>query len=488
MTKVNGQPYSEAVLDRCISGRSAFNITFSGKGAGPPRPMPVGGGMSGDQPRTSTISTSSASSWMPAPSTWSVPGTFRRARSSRMPTQMANDPLANEREEIAAFDSMLKVLLDSVQRVSTACDMLAAAPETMGECLLQQFPMGQHPGGSLITRLNSQTTKLAERIRDGESLIKSAIEGTMEMRRLNAETRETFKKRDSAWETNTHYDQKVEKLREYATRSNSVSTKMQNKLTRNHEKHYNSEQEFQKNLQETTRLTQEVLETKWAKVGQVLSNFCRFYVAIFDGANSMLNELSMLAEELVGNRPGQSDFMRDLGESEFVKQAQAVGQQAKERMSSFTSSAKGKFDNARGSFDGMYRGDSSASTSTPRANVGWNPAAGWGSSGGQHKSRSPSQSPRGGQQNPFDIDDGNPFDSGEPMNAGNNFPPHSQPLGGGYAPRGAPSPWASFQGMAAKGGSPWQSGQANPPGQSKGSPWAFAPQVPWNNGKGGIRR
>merc|ERR1719247_2783931 len=231
----------------------------------------------------------------------------------------------------------------------------------MSESLRKNFPKGSDQSGELVARLLEATSLFSARSQAGQRHIQGMIEQIQEARQVNASLREAFVERDKNWETNQHYEGKVQSIREQTTRKGSVSQKMAEKMSRNQQKQQSAEQAFHATMAKTAKDATEVLEAKWSNVGQVLGKLCRYYVSVFDGAGQMVRDLGMPAEEFTANCSQ---------DQEWVMKAQALGQKAKDRVTGFAGSAREKFESAKGSLGSPMWGVSSGSGSSTSAGGG----------------------------------------------------------------------------------------------------------------------
>jgi hypothetical protein len=304
------------------------------------------------------------------------------------PQAMTNDPLESCRSEIGEYDSLLACLGSCAQTIQVAIEMLANAPDPMSESLRKNFPKGSDQSGELVARLIEATSLFSARSQAGQRHIQGMIEQIQEARQVNASLREEFVERDKNWETNQHYEGKVQSIREQASRKGSVSQKMAEKMSRNQQKQQSAEQAFHATMAKTAKDASEVLEAKWSNVGQVLGKLCRYYVSVFDGTLPLTYRWSVQMACNVYFEEFTANCSQD---QEWVMKAQALGQKAKDRMTGFAGSAREKFESAKGSLGSPLWGVSSGGGSGSSTSAG------------------------GGEGNPFSPEPGHRSDGGHPF-------------------------------------------------------------------------
>lgn len=380
-----------------------------------------------------------------------MPGSIRRTK-TRMwgPKAMPNDPLEVCRQEISEFDTLLTVLGSCATTIQISTDMLGTAPEPLVETLQRSFPKGHDQSGDLVARLLEKTTMFGSRVKNGETHIRTMVDNIQELRKTINDVREQFTGRDNAWQMSKHYDSKVEGLQSQLAKKGSISQKLAEKISRNQQKQQESEQAYQREMAATAKQVNEVLEQKWPRVGQALVKLCRFYITIFDGADQMVRDLSVLVEELTRTCSVEDDW---------VRKAQSLGQQAKDRASGFASSAKEgasgfassareKLDNARGSLSGL---------------PSWGRSSSSGGGGGS----------AGDEGNPFDDEADSPSPSPSPSPALVHRTDSLSSAGAGSTRHGSGSPWASISSSLSSASEPAHSKQTTPTASS--TPAAAAP-------------
>lgn len=265
--------------------------------------------------RGSTLSSMSSASFssLARPSGISIPGTFRKVKTKCFgPTKMTNDPLDGLRAEITAYDTLLKALSSTAQTVHTAVEMLGSAPIPLFDPLRQFY--GQESCSPVVARMCAQLEAFASKQQQAAVFLSSMQELIQEISKDNATTRETFTARDLAWQTQSHYNGKVDSLQEQVSRAGSTP-KLNDKLNRNVQKKRESDDIFERAMSDAEVAADRLLSSRWKKMSQILRKFCRYYISLFEASQSLAQDFRELSEEFIAPAASeaacQSDHLQD---------------------------------------------------------------------------------------------------------------------------------------------------------------------------------
>ncbi|CAE8697316.1 unnamed protein product [Polarella glacialis] len=202
------------------------------------------------------------------------PGVLRR-RFGGGPVKMSSDPLKRQRAEVARFDALLAAIDKCRSEVAKAVAMLKAAPEPLLDQLQRLYPgKASCPvdgdGGPLVARLAEQLGSCALRLAAGEPHLEAMQRLLRELQEKTAVADLAFDTRDAAWDSKSHYDFKVEKLKKHPARS-GMSFTMEDRVLRNKQKQKESSAAFEKASAEAARAADTVLETRWCSTASALS-------------------------------------------------------------------------------------------------------------------------------------------------------------------------------------------------------------------------
>ncbi|CAE8642308.1 unnamed protein product [Polarella glacialis] len=151
-------------------------------------------------------------------------------------------------------------------------------------------PLSACKGGPLVARLAEQLGSCALRLAAGEPHLEAMQRLLRELQEKTAVADLAFDTRDAAWDSKSHYDFKVEKLKKHPARS-GMSFTMEDRVLRNKQKQKESSAAFEKASAEAARAADTVLETRWCSTASALSELCRCHASIFERA-----EVSRLAD------------------------------------------------------------------------------------------------------------------------------------------------------------------------------------------------
>lgn len=365
-----------------------------------------------------------------------------------------------------AFDSLLTVVSACATSLAAAVNNLAQAPAGLVDSLQKNVPREDLQGGELVHRFCKQVDMFASRARQGESHIEAARQIVLECQQKNAGVRAAFKGRDEAYQTSSHYETKVDSLRDGALHKGTLTQKMSDKLQRNQQKKDDSQRELNNRMGEAHRLATDVIAGKWRHLGEAMAKLCRYYCAIFDGAELMVKELFLLAEEFTQAVAAESQ--------PWARKTQEAAQQARERVAGMASGMGERFQGAMGSAAGYGRGAFGGPGQQQQGGEASPPPAGWRSmagslSPGMGSRPAPVAPPQQQQQQSQTSPWGHSFGdvaSRASGAAGSRVPWRpgvpTQVLGGGPAQGPQQSPWGSgqYQGPPPDSRGPW--GPAGP--------------------------
>jgi len=289
---------------------------------------------------------------------WSVvsmPGAFRRTKTKLWgPSQMPNDPLEMQSADLAELDAVVGALSSFVQSVSTSVDILSNAPSCVLDPLSRFYNSGA-PGCQAVSRFCNQLESFERRAKDGQTHMNSVLQMLQSMRDETCKVRAQFKQRDEAYQTHMHYSSKLDGMQEQISKV-GTHQKIIDKLNRNQEKKRDSEQMFQKEMEDTTRAVNDVLSMKYVRVGDCISKFCKYYAAIFSGGDMIAREFSEAAQQLAGQQSAQ----------QRVPYGQDMAQQFKDGVSGFASGMRDKFNSMQSTGSGAQGSDSTPPRSSSR--------------------------------------------------------------------------------------------------------------------------
>eukprot|EP00929_Paragymnodinium_shiwhaense_P074563 TRINITY_DN38169_c0_g1_i1.p1 TRINITY_DN38169_c0_g1~~TRINITY_DN38169_c0_g1_i1.p1 ORF type:complete len:722 (-),score=152.00 TRINITY_DN38169_c0_g1_i1:83-2248(-) len=231
-------------------------------------------------------------------SNMSMPSTLWRAKTKIMgPGRIPNDPLEPIRAEITEYESILNLYGNVSTAVQTAVESLTMAPKGMLEPL-QKF-YAPDPTGSLhAKRFSDHVTSFESRVKDSNAQLEQLRHMLQDAHRINEDVKKSFLARDKAWETERHYQSKLDGVRATVQKQGSANDKLMEKLQRNEEKHRESEASFADATDVTAKMAQGVLAKRFQKCGEMLAKLCKYYADAFDGADVLVKEMSDLHKNL----------------------------------------------------------------------------------------------------------------------------------------------------------------------------------------------
>lgn len=360
---------------------------------------------------------------------------------------MANDPLEPMRDELSELTDLMNTIETCGRTMQAAVEMMNSAPKIMLDKMQTFYPQ-DGPYGPLVLRFTALQGQLAQRLDSGKAHIQAMHSIIQRMFEQSNSISQSFKQRDEAYLSSSHYDKKVENLRQSMLRS-SGNQRLVEKCSRNEQKRIDSLQAFQQISDETEKSASAILSRKLQDTGEAVGHICRYLSNFFDGAERVANELNNVADGFA--RPSSPEEMMRRGR-EYAAQAAS---QARERMSGFASSARDRLSEAGQAANSKWQSASSGGR-TPESGTR-EPA--WG----------------GGQQSPGG--------SGGWPGFGGAWPSGSAG-GNGYAsggPGGSTSPWGTTPPQMSASGAPGQAGKGGGPP----SPWGPPQPVPVPGGYGG---
>jgi len=414
---------------------------------------------------TRSVSQKASERW----SVVSMPGALRRTKTKLWgPSKMPNDPLDMQSTDLAELEGLVGALTSFVHSVSTSVDILSNAPSCVLEPLNRLYAPGV-PGCQVVSRFCNQLESFERRSKDGQSHMNSLQQMLQGMQDDCRKVREHFKRRDEAYQTHMHYCNKLEGMQEQISKG-GTHQKIIEKLNRNHEKKRESEQDFQKEMEDTTRIVNDVLSMKCIRVGDCISKFCKYYGAIFSSADMIAREFTEISQQLVGNQMAQ----------QRMPCGQDMAQQVKDSVSDFASGVRDKFNSAHNTVSGAW-GSACAPSDAPQR------------SSSRRRAASQRSSPAVEHRGPSDFDG-----TGGTGGFGSSGPPYGNWSSGGYPAEwgtGASSAWSPTNSGPPRGWGPpptatypmqQQQARGFGPPDPWGRPQAQAPQqapysrTPWS--------
>jgi len=317
--------------------------------------------------------------------TVSMPGTFRKVKTKCFgPSKMPNDPLQAQRDDVMAFDSLLASLNSTAKIVASAVNMLASAPLPLSEELAKFYPQDV-PGASTVARMCAQMKDFANKAGQASMHIEQIHQLIGELSKQNASVREAFKARDLAWQTQAHYNNKVDGLHDQVSRVSAASPKVGDKLHRNLAKKLDSAQALDLQMSQTIDLANRALAPKWQRTSDVLTKLCRYYIMVFEASGVLSAELREVVQELCGPKTAEAMVLR----------GQELANKARARISS-TQFGRGVRDKLGVGDGGGAGGGAPAAAAAAAAAADGSGDAGGGSSGSFMRSGSGSGGGGGG--------------------------------------------------------------------------------------------
>lgn len=276
----------------------------------------------------------------------SMPGSLRRAKQRVTGNDnMQNDPLEPKRLELTDLGEMLTTIETCGRTMQASIELLNSAPKVMLDKMRMFFPH-DGPYAQLITRFSALDGQLGQRLESSQAHLESLKSLVSQVRDQCTPLAQQFKERDAAFSTSAHYDKKVDGLRQKLVRS-SGNAPLVDKVNRNEQKRIEAAQALQQMSDDTERSASAVLARKLSDTGEAVAHVCRYYAAVFGGADSVAQELRTLAEGF--SRPSSAEDMLRKGR-DYAAQAAERGKesvsQAREKVSGFASSARDRFSSA----------------------------------------------------------------------------------------------------------------------------------------------
>jgi len=403
--------------------------------------------------------------------TVSMPGTFRKVKTKCFgPSKMPNDPLQAQRDDVMAFDSLLASLNSTAKIVASAVNMLASAPLPLSEELAKFYPQDV-PGASTVARMCAQMKDFANKAGQASMHIEQIHQLIGELSKQNASVREAFKARDLAWQTQAHYNNKVDGLHDQVSRVSAASPKVGDKLHRNLAKKLDSAQALDLQMSQTIDLANRALAPKWQRTSDVLTKLCRYYIMVFEASGVLSAELREVVQELCGPKTAEAMVLR----------GQELANKARARISS-TQFGRGVRDKLGVGDGGGAGGGAPAAAAAAAAAADGSGDAGGGSSGSFMRSGSGSGGGGGGggggraesKEGYFSKAWGSMGSSG----GGSSASPSPTVA---MAAQSVESPPNRSSGSSHWAGTGGRGSDAQPPGSDQGGVWGNFPEWPGGN-------
>lgn len=303
--------------------------------------------------------------------TLSMPGSIRRAKTKLFQqATLPSDPLADARVELSDYEALLTLITSATRTITTATDMLTSAPCVLFDPL-EKLYSPDVPGNHIIHSMVTELKMWSTRVEKAAPHLKSLDDLIAELHKQNQQAKEAFANRDSCWNTYSHYEKKVEGVRNQMIKSGG-SQPLAEKLNRNEHKRRDSHQAFEKSMSDANRLGSELLAWKWQRTSEVLSKFIAYYVVLFDGVEGLVRHFVDLGEKLVS--PSISEAMVQKGQQH-------------------ASQSRGRF----AKYQSHIRGDSTEGFDEPPSKNSWNNGSGFSDAHGTQQSAG--GYPGGGERN-----------------------------------------------------------------------------------------